>query len=71
MVVLGEDAQVDAWFGLLGDSANLYKIGAWFVWNVAYAWKSIWMHLMELLEDVCHMKSRFDLFRDSVSFGVR
>jgi hypothetical protein len=25
------------------------------------AWKSIWMHLMELLDDVCHMKSRFGL----------
>jgi len=71
MVVLGEDAQVEAWFGLLGDSANLYKIGALFVWNVTYAWKSIWMHPMELLDNVCHMESRFGLFGDSVSFGVR
>jgi len=26
---------------------------------------------MELLDDVCHMESRFGLFRNSVSFGVR
>jgi len=26
---------------------------------------------MELLDDVCHMKSRFCLFRNSVSFGAR
>ena len=26
---------------------------------------------MELLDDVCHMESRFGLFRISVSFGVR
>jgi len=71
MVVLGEDAQMEAWFGLLGDSANLYKMGARFVWKVAYAWKSIWMHPMELLDDVCHMESRFGLFGDSVNVGAR
>jgi len=27
--------------------------------------------MMELLDDVCHMKSRFGLFRNSVSFGAR
>ena len=26
---------------------------------------------MELLDDVCHMKSRFGLFGDNVSFGAR
>jgi len=29
------------------------------------------MHPMELLDDVCHMESRFSLFRNSVSFGLR
>jgi len=71
MVVLGEDAQVEAWFGLFGESANIYKIGARFVWNIAYARKSIWMHPMKLLDDLCHMESRFGLFGDSVSFGAR
>ena len=31
----------------------------------------MWMHPMELLDDVCHMESRFGLFRNSVSFGER
>ena len=34
-------------------------------------WKTIWMHPMELLDDVCHMKSRFGPLGDIVSFGVR
>ena len=29
------------------------------------------MHPMELLDDVCHMESRFGLIRNNVSFGVR
>ena len=31
----------------------------------------MWMHPMELLNDVCHMESRFSRFRNSVSFGAR
>ena len=31
----------------------------------------MWMHPMELLDDVCHMESCFGLFRNSVSFGAR
>ena len=31
----------------------------------------MWMHPMELLDDVCHMESHFGLFRNSVSFGAR
>ena len=34
-------------------------------------WKSIWMHPMELLDDVCHRECRFGSFEDIVSFGVR
>jgi hypothetical protein len=29
------------------------------------------MHPIELLDDVCHMESRFGLFGDSVSLGAR
>ena len=28
------------------------------------------MHPMKLLDDVCHLESRFGLFRNSVSFGA-
>jgi len=39
--------------------------------DVPYARKSICTHQIELLDDVCHMKSHFGPFGDSVSFGVR
>ena len=47
------------------------NLGASFAWNIPYAWKSIWMHPMELLDDVCNMESRFGPFGDIVSFGAR
>jgi hypothetical protein len=50
MVLLGDEAQVDAYFGLFGDSANLVtKIGAWFVPKIPQARKSFWTHLIEHL----------------------
>ena len=56
MVLLGNGAQVEARFGLFGDSFNLDAryIGAQFAWNVPYARKSIWTHPMELLDDMCY-----------------
>ena len=36
-----------------------------------YAWKSIWMHPMEHLDDMCHMESRFGVLRDSISFSAK
>ena len=62
MVLIGEEAQVEAPFGLFGDSANLCKIGAWFAWSVPHPRKSTWTHPMELFDDVCHMESCFGLF---------
>jgi len=29
------------------------------------------MHLMELLDDMCHMESRFGMYRNNGSFGAR
>ena len=49
----------------------LMQEGARFVWNIPYDQKSIWMHPIELLDDVCHLESRFGLFGDIVSFGAR
>ena len=57
MLLLGKGAQVEAQFGP-------------FASNVPYAQKSIWTHTMELLDDMCHMESRFYLFGDSVSFDA-
>ena len=69
MVLLGKGAQVKARFGLFGDSAC--KIGARLAWNVPYAQKSIWMHPIELLDDVCPTESHFSPFGDSVSSSAR
>ena len=71
MVLLGEEAEVDAYFGLFGDSTNLTQIGACFAPNVTLAQKSFWTHPMELLCDVGHVESRFDTFGDVVSVGAR
>jgi hypothetical protein len=66
MLLLDDEALVDAHFGLFGDSA-----GTRFALNVPQALKSLWTHPMELLGDVGHVDSCFGLFRDSVSVGVR
>ena len=63
---------MEALFGLFTYRANLdLRYDAQFAWNVPYAQKSIWTHMMELLDDKCHMESRFGLFGDSVSFDAR
>jgi hypothetical protein len=62
MVLLGEEAQVKAPFGLLEIVLIL---------KAPYSQKLTWMHPIELLDDVCHMESRFGLFGDSVSLGAR
>ena len=63
---------MEAQFGLFRDSANLDpRLDARFAWNVLYARKSIWTHVIELLDDVSHMKSYFSLFGDSVSLDAR
>jgi hypothetical protein len=48
MLLLGDEAQVDAHFIPFGDSANLE---ARFAPNVPYDQKSFWMHPMALLGD--------------------
>ena len=44
----------------------LTHIGERFMSKIPQAQKSFWMHLMELLGDVGHVKSHFGLFGDSV-----
>ena len=72
MILLGDEAQVKACFGLFGDSANLdarevhglrrtyHKLG-----------KSFWTHPMELLGDMGRVESRLFPFGDIVSIGAR
>jgi hypothetical protein len=46
-----------------------WKIGARFAPNVPHAWKSFWMHLMELLGGVGHVESYFGPFGYNVGVG--
>jgi hypothetical protein len=72
MVLLFNEAQVEARFGPFGDSANLE---ARLVHGLRQTFhrlgKHFWTHPMELLGDVCHVKPRFSLFGDSVSVSAR
>jgi hypothetical protein len=72
MVLLGDEAQVDARFGPFGDSANLdTRLVHGFALNIPQAQKPFWTHPIEHLGDVCHVESHFDPFRDSVSIVAR
>jgi hypothetical protein len=72
MVLLGDEAQVDARFGPFGDSDNLKRrLVHGFALNIPQAQKSFWTHPIEHLGDMGHVKSHFGSFRDSVSIGAR
>ena len=72
MVLLGDEAQVDARFwSVCRYYKSLPNIGAQFAPNIPQAQKMVWTHLMELLGDVGHMESCFDPFGDSASVGAR
>jgi hypothetical protein len=72
MVLLRDEAQVDACLGPFGDSASLdAKLVHGFALNRPLAQKSFWTHLIEHLGFVGHVESHFGPFRDSVSIVVR
>jgi hypothetical protein len=72
MVLLGEEAQVDAHFGLFGDSANL---DARLVHGLRQIYhrlrKSFWTRSMVLLGDEAQVDARFGLFRHSANLDAR
>jgi hypothetical protein len=71
MVLLCDEAQVDARFGLFGDSTNLDAgLVHGFALNITQAQKSLWTHPIEHLGDVDLVESHFGPFRDSVSIGA-
>jgi hypothetical protein len=68
MVILGDEAQVDARFGPFGDSPILNaRLVHSFALNVPQAPKSLCTHPIEYLGDVGHVESHFGPFRDGVS----
>ena len=72
MVLLGDEAQVEAHFCRFGDSANLearYMHGLRRTYHRLR--KLFYTHPMELLGDVGHKESHFGQFRDNVCVSAR
>ena len=65
MILLGEEAQVEGRFDLFGDTANLDArwvhglLGTYHMLRNPFGRTPI-----ELLDDMCHIESRFGLFGD-------
>jgi hypothetical protein len=72
MVLLGDEAQVDACFSSFGDSANLDARWLHCLHRTYHMFRNRrWTHPMDLLGDVGHVECRFSLFGDSVSLSAR
>ena len=71
MVPLGDEAQVEARFGLSDMVLILTQDRCTVCVKRTIGSEIIWTDLMELLGDVGHVESHFILFGDSVSVGAR
>jgi hypothetical protein len=71
MVLLGDEAQVDAWFTSFGDGANLDASRSTICYECPQAQKSFSMHPMVLLGDEAQVEAWFSLFRDSANLDER
>jgi hypothetical protein len=72
MVLLGDEAQVDACSTLFGDSANL---DARWVHGLRRTYRTLgnrcWTHPINIVGDVGHVECHFSLFGDSISLNAR
>ena len=72
MVLLGDEAQLEARFGSFGDSANLDKRSVHGLHRTYHRLRNhFWKHTMELLADMGRVESSFGPFADGVSVDVR
>jgi hypothetical protein len=72
VVLLRDEAQVEARFSPFRDSANLVARSVHSLRRTYHGLrKSFWMHPMQLLVDVGHVESRFTPFRDGVNVEAR
>jgi hypothetical protein len=63
---------VEGRFDLFGDSANLYERYVHVLHGTYHMLRNLFRRtIIELLDDMCHIESRFGLFGDRVSFGAR
>ena len=72
MLLLGEEAQVEGRFDLFGDTTNLDARWVNGLHGTYHMLRNPFERTpIELLDELCHMDSRFGLFGDRVSFGAR
>ena len=71
MVLLRDETQVEARFGLLGDSANLDADRCTVFVKRTIGSETVLDAPMVLLADEAHVHARFGLFRDSTSLDAR
>jgi hypothetical protein len=71
MVLLGDEAQVEAQFNLFGDSLILTQDRCTVCAECTIGSEIILLHPMELFGDVGLVESRFGPFGDSVSVSAR
>ena len=72
MIILGEEARVEGRFDLFGHSANLDARQVHGLHGTYHILRNPFGRIpIELLDDMCHMESRFSLFGGRVSFGAR
>jgi CHAD domain-containing protein len=67
MVLLGDEAQVQARFGLFGDRANLDTRTVHDLRRTYHRLRNLLEHMMKMLGDVGHVESHFGPFGDSVN----
>jgi hypothetical protein len=71
MLLLGDEAQLEACFSLFGDSANLDTRLVHDLRRTYLRLRNSWTHPMLLLDDMGHVKSHFAPFGDIVSVDAR
>ena len=71
MVPLGDEAQVEARFGLSDIVLILTQDRCMVCMERPLPQKSFWTHHLELQDHVGHVESHFFLFGDSVNVGAR
>jgi hypothetical protein len=66
MELLGDVSQVEGRFGSLGGGVNVDEIGAQFMPNVPWVWKSFWTSQWNS-DNVGQMEARFSPFGECVN----
>jgi hypothetical protein len=70
VVLLGDDAQVEARFDPFGECSNLDTRKVHVLRQIPQAQKSVWAHLMELIGDAGHVEARFGSFGDCANLDT-